>query len=70
MSASGQCIKIYKPNSTECFWRYSEKRRRVSQPIVQRPINRPPKPHGSALGPYYQFLTTNLDDKMQCIGSE
>lgn len=39
-----------------------------SEPSVVRPINRPPKPPGRAMGPYYQFLTTDLE-KMQWIGS-
>ena len=34
----------------------------------EHPINRPPKPPGLTLGPYYQFLTTDLE-KMQWLGS-
>ena len=40
----------------------------VSETASELVINRPPKPPGLALGPYYQFLTTNVE-KMQWIGS-
>lgn len=39
-----------------------------SESNILRPINRPPKPPGHAMGPYYQFLTTDLET-MQWIGS-
>jgi hypothetical protein len=40
----------------------------ASLTIIEHPINRPPKPPGPALGPYYQFITTDLEKK-QWIGS-
>ena len=39
-----------------------------SEAIDVRPIHRPPKPPGRTMGPYYQFLTTDLET-MQWIGS-
>ena len=40
----------------------------MSEAVIEHPINRPPKPPAAALGPYFQFLTTDLEQN-QWIGS-
>ena len=55
-------------NPTESRTETVDENNEFSGANIVRPINRPPKPPGDALGPYYQFLTTDLE-KMQWIGS-
>jgi hypothetical protein len=45
-----------------------EENKDLSQTAGKPVVDRPPKPPGPALGPYYQFITTDLE-KMQWLGS-